>query len=293
MNQNKKLVLVGPPGVGKSTIKEIFFDKQSPTRLLEAPLEPSRGINSESYSFFNSHLGIFDLAGQENRSWFSKKGSEIFEKSNAIICIFDINNSLESIIEFLIKIHRIREDLSLQNCFFFAFLHKTDKVNPSYVNQKIRRLQEFFSSQKIMGDDFQIFGTSITKNFFYTTFYTISEILKRLYEEDNILNMNFHELSKIKKEISLILENDAFNNYSTKLFAQEYNITNELMIEHLKRLEKFGLVKNVDNFSSFQLTERAAYIKIGLERERLDNSDDNLNRNLDMFHILLILNYNN
>jgi DNA-binding Lrp family transcriptional regulator len=105
--------------------------------------------------------------------------------------------------------------------------------------------------------------------------------------------MNFHELSKIKKEISLILENDAFNNYSTKLFAQEYNITNELMIEHLKRLEKFGLVKNVDNFSSFQLTERAAYIKIGLERERLDNSDDNLNRNLDMFHILLILNYNN
>jgi len=293
MNQNKKLVLVGPPGVGKSTIKEIFFDKQSPTRLLEAPLEPSRGINSESYSFFNSHLGIFDLAGQENRSWFSKKGSEIFEKSNAIICIFDINNSLESIIEFLIKIHRIREDLSLQNCFFFAFLHKTDKVNPSYVNQKIRRLQEFFSSQKIMGDDFQIFGTSITKNFFYTTFYTISEILKRLYEEDNILNMNFHELSKIKREISLILENDAFNNYSTKLFAQEYNITNELMIEHLKRLEKFGLVKNVDNFSSFQLTERAAYIKIGLERERLDNSDDNLNRNLDMFHILLILNYNN
>lgn len=293
MNQNKKLVLVGPPGVGKSTIKEIFFDKQSPTRLLEAPLEPSRGINSESYSFFNSHLGIFDLAGQENRSWFSKKGSEIFEKSNAIICIFDINNSLESIIEFLIKIHRIREDLSLQNCFFFAFLHKTDKVNPSYVNQKIRRLQEFFSSQKVMGDDFQIFGTSITKNFFYTTFYTISEILNRLYEEDNILNMNFHELSKIKKEISLILENDAFNNYSTKLFAQEYNITNELMIEHLKRLEKFGLVKNVDNFSSFQLTERAAYIKIGLERERLDNSDDNLNRNLDMFHILLILNYNN
>jgi len=293
MNQNKKLVLVGPPGVGKSTIKEIFFDKKSPTRLLEAPLEPSRGINSESYSFFNSHLGIFDLAGQENRSWFSKKGSEIFEKSNAIICIFDINNSLESIIEFLIKIHRIREDLALQNCFFSAFLHKTDKVNPSYVNQKIRRLQEFFSSQKVMGDDFQIFGTSITKNFFYTTFYTISEILNRLYEEDNILNMNFHELSKIKKEISLILENDAFNNYSTKLFAQEYNITNELMIEHLKRLEKFGLVKNVDNFSSFQLTERAAYIKIGLERERLDNSDDNLNRNLDMFHILLILNYNN
>ena len=293
MNQNKKLVLVGPPGVGKSTIKEIFFNKKSPTQLLEMPLDPSRGINSEVFSYDNSHLGIFDLAGQENSSWFSKKGSEIFEKSNAIICIFDISNSLESIFEFLIKIHKLKEELDLSKCYFSAFLHKADKGNPSYVNQKIKRIQEFFSTQKIMGAEFQIFKTSITEDFFYNTFYTISKILNRLYDDDKIFNFDSNEHTNMKKEISFILENDALKQYSTESFAKENNIKTELMVAHLKRLEKFGLVKNTDEFESFQLTERAIYFKIGWERESISNKYDDLSRNIEMFHILLILNYNN
>jgi GTPase SAR1 family protein len=291
MSQNKKLLLIGPSGVGKTTIKNIFFDKVNPTQLLEFPLEPSRGINSEVYSFQNTHLGIFDLAGQENNTWFSKKGNEIFQQSNAIICIFDIKNSLESIIEFMIKLHKLREELNLSQCYFASFLHKTDRVNPTYVEQKIRRLQEFFSTQKILGDDIQIFGTSITENYFYQTFYTISEIINRLYDENNMFDLDSNELKNMKIEISLIQEINASKKYFTTEFAQEKDIKIELMREHLRRLEKFGLVKNTDNFDSFQLTERATYIKVGWEREKAKNDND-LSRNVEMFRLLLILNYN-
>ena len=291
MYQNKKLVLVGPSGVGKTTIKKIFFDKRSPTQLLKMPLEPSRGINSDAYSYLNSHLGIFDLAGQENKTWFSKKGSEIFERSNAIICIFDISNSLELIIEFLIMIHKLKEELDLSKCHISAFLHKADKVDPSYINKKIRRIKEFFATQQIMGDEFQIFSTSIMKNYFYDTFYTISAILNKLYE-DSILSVDPNELNNLKLDISFILENDALKQYSTKSYAKENNLNSELIIENLKRLEKFGLVKSNDMFESFQLTERAMYFKIGWEQERNNNNRVDLSKNIETFHVLLILNHN-
>ena len=292
MYQNQKLVLVGPPGVGKTTIKEIFFNKISPSQILEMPLEPSRGVNSDAYSYLDSQLGIFDLAGQENKNWFSKKGSEIFERSNAIVCIFDISNSLELIIEFLIKIHKLKGELNLSKCHISAFLHKADKVDPSYVNQKIRRIKEFFETQNILGDEFQIFSTSVMKNYFYDTFSTISEILNKLYD-DSIINLDPNEFNNLKSDISFILESDALKQYSTKSNANENNVNSELMLENLKRLEKLGLVKFIDKFESFQLTERAMYFKIGWEHERNSKSGVDLSRNIETFHVLLILNYNN
>ena len=35
--QNRKIVLVGPPGAGKTTIKRVYFDKEDPWELLQNP----------------------------------------------------------------------------------------------------------------------------------------------------------------------------------------------------------------------------------------------------------------
>ena len=75
----QKIVFVGPPKVGKTTIKQVFFEHISPLSLLDNPLEPSRGINSSVYSTFNIDLGIFDLAGQENNIWFSSSSGDIIK----------------------------------------------------------------------------------------------------------------------------------------------------------------------------------------------------------------------
>ncbi|MEJ2279364.1 MAG: hypothetical protein P8Y70_16730 [Candidatus Lokiarchaeota archaeon] len=94
--------MTGPPDSGKTTIKTVFFHFGNPIMLLKDPMDPTRGINSSIFSIFDSELGIFDLAGQENKIWFTQE-KEIFNKSNVIICIFDVRSSLESIISFLIE----------------------------------------------------------------------------------------------------------------------------------------------------------------------------------------------
>jgi len=43
----------------------------SPLKLLKNTLDPTRGINSTIYSFFELDLGIFDLAGQEKANYIS------------------------------------------------------------------------------------------------------------------------------------------------------------------------------------------------------------------------------
>ncbi|MBD3195746.1 MAG: hypothetical protein GF317_11860, partial [Candidatus Lokiarchaeota archaeon] len=114
MHSKYKIVLLGPPESGKTTIEKVFFQRVNPFSLLNTPLEPTRGINSTSFSLFSSQLGIFDLAGQELDNWFSTQ-KEVFKETNIIICVFDILNSLEQIISILIKTIKICKEKCLND----------------------------------------------------------------------------------------------------------------------------------------------------------------------------------
>ena len=109
MVETKKVIFIGPPGTGKTTIKKIFFEMVSPLKLLKNTLDPTRGINSSIHSFFNLDLGVFDLAGQENENWFSK---EVFQ---------DFKLDLQIIVQYSdLKEHKITDlfydlDLSSKN----------------------------------------------------------------------------------------------------------------------------------------------------------------------------------
>ena len=177
MKKNKKIVLIGPPGAGKTTIRDVFFENANPLYLLRNPLDPSRGINSNVYSIFNSNIGIFDLAGQENNVWFFNKSVEIFKGSDLIICVFDIRNSLEYITNFLIDIDRIKREFLSSTSTLIVFLHKVDLFNSSYINHKFKVINDFFTIQHQMGTGFKIYFTSITKEFFFDTFSIKSMII--------------------------------------------------------------------------------------------------------------------
>jgi len=183
MIEGKKIVLIGPPRAGKTSIYKVYFEMCNPLKLLDISLEPTRGINSSVYSLFNSNLGIFDLAGQENEVWL-RTNIEVFDQSNVIICIFDVMNSLESIVSFLIKIIKIKTKLNLSKCKIFAFLHKIDLVKPSYLFQKIKAIIDFFKLQYHRGQEIEIFKTSITEDFFFDTYNIIGGILSLLFQKD-------------------------------------------------------------------------------------------------------------
>ena len=289
MIQNKKILLVGPPGAGKTTIKKAYFDRLDPYELLQNPLDPSRGFSSNLYSYSKSNLGIFDLAGQENDRWLSNKGKEVFSKTSAIFCIFDINNSLESIIEFLIKIYKVKKELKLESCFINVFLHKIDLANPSYVSHKIKKLKQFIENQHRFRDDIQLFETSINKNYYYDTFSIISDILNDLYKKGNISIKN-DDFKTLKEDFYRIIGDDTLSDHVVEKNGQNTKYDNSKVGLDLRILETTGLVKRCSKTQYFQLTERAHYLKIGWEKEKINKSNLNLKEKTNNFHVLLFLN---
>jgi len=238
---------------------------------------------------FNTKLGIFDLAGQENDIWLTSN-QDIFKQSNAIICIFDATNSIESIIIFLIKIIQIKNRLNLLDCKIYAFMHKIDLVEPTYAFQKIKAIGDFFESQYLKGKEIEIFKTSITKDFFFITYYILGDILKLLFQKgDNLLSEN-NDIHALKDELVMILSLKNQTKYSRESLSREFNIGLKKVDSLLERLEHINLVEYLDDFNYFQLTERSFYFKVGLKKEVSQLNENKFDKGIELFHVFFSFN---
>ena len=289
MKESKKIVLVGPAGVGKTSIYNSFFEMGNPKSLLDDSLEPTRGINSSLYSLFDSHFGVFDLAGQENDLWLSTN-RDIFNNSNLIICIFDIMNSLESIIPFLIKILQIKKRLQLSECKIITFIHKIDLVEPSYVFHKIKAIDNFFKTQYRRGQEIEIYKTSIAEDFFFSTYSILGEILSLLFNQEERAQIGEKELVNIKNEIKMLMKMEKEVYYDKEILSREFNFKMEDVNSHIDRLLQINFVQSNEALNSFKLTERSYFFKIGLEKEFSNAINNDFKRNLEPLHIFLSLN---
>ena len=289
MKESKKMVLVGPAGVGKTSIYNSYFEMGNPKTLLDHSLEPTRGVNSSLYSLFDSHFGVFDLAGQENDLWLSTS-QDVFNHSNLIICIFDVMNSLESIISFLIKILQIKKRLHLSDCKIITFIHKVDLVEPSYVFHKIKAIDDFFKSQYRRGQEIEIYKTSIAEEFFFSTYSILGEILNLLFNQEERPQIGEEEQAKIKNEIKMLLKMEKEVFYDKEILSREFNFKNDDVTSHIDRLLQINFVQSNEALNSFKLTERSYFFKIGLEKEFSKALNDEFERNIESFHIFLSLN---
>ena len=289
MKDSKKLVLVGPAGVGKTSIYNSIFEMGNPKSFLDEALEPTRGFNSSIYSLFNSRFGVFDLAGQENDLWLSTN-QDIFENSNLIICVFDIMNSLELIISFLIKILQIKKRLQLSDCKIIAFIHKIDLVEPSYVFHKIKAIDEFFKTQYRRGQEIEIYKTSISEEFFFSTYSLIGEILTLLFHREERAQLEQKKLANINNEIKMLLKMEKEVYYDKEVLSNELNFKIDDVTSHIERLLQINFVQSNETLDSFKLTERSYIFKIGLEKQFSNAIKDDFERNIESFHIFLSLN---
>ncbi len=96
----KKIIFVGPPGAGKTTLRKVFFEGESSSKLLDYALEPTHGKESVILQL-SEDVGVFDLAGQENTRWFETDDKEIFYESKILIVVIDITTDHEKILEFI------------------------------------------------------------------------------------------------------------------------------------------------------------------------------------------------
>ncbi len=275
MVENKKIVIVGPPGVGKTTIKKVFFEMVNPYLLLNTSLEPTRGINSRLYSLFDINLGVFDLAGQENEQWF--RGDKIiFNNANMVLCVLDVNMYLKEIISFLNTIINVCKEIISKNYTITILLHKIDLIDKLYLQHKIKTLNDFLNTKK----NIDIYPTSITKEYFLNTYDSISEIIAKVIDQKD-LYLKESKLLNFRKDLEIILNYEIEQKYEVRNIFYDLNLSIRQATLHLERLAKLGFIDLLDNLKSFQLTQKAGFFKVSIEKENGINKEIRINRILE------------
>ncbi|MHA1677717.1 MAG: ADP-ribosylation factor-like protein, partial [Promethearchaeota archaeon] len=248
-----KLIFIGPPGAGKTTLRKIFFEGENTKKLLEYALEPTYGEESIILRLPKIHeeIGIFDLAGQENERWLESEERAIFLDTNIILGVMDVTAEIDAIIEFITKILKIRNEVT-PSAFVYILLHKIDLIS----FKKLERLKDEIKFKFIDAKQTKFFFTSLKREFFYQTFSCFLQIIKKSIstEEEgestailNVLEENFNLIKIIDEEIII----------SKEELARKLNKPVAIIDILLRNLEKKGYVKveNVENQKLISLTD--------------------------------------
>jgi hypothetical protein len=207
----KKMLILGRAGTGKSTIKEIIFEGRDPKDLIFNPLEPTRGLSPSVYSWLDLNLGFFDSSGQELNNLLDDKHerSLAFENTSIVIYVFDYpswNYQQQEIIEEINKILKILKDMS-SNAKLILFIHKIDllKNYGKIVDQEILNIKQLVKDNL----DLPIYLTSVYPEYIYSVYNAFCEILGMLSPESQYLkNLLDDKIKDFSKTMAFITNKD-------------------------------------------------------------------------------------
>ncbi len=175
---SKKIIILGPPGTGKTTLRKIFFEGENASRLLEYALEPTKGQECITLEL-NEKIGIFDLAGQENQFWFETNKDSVFHDVKIIIIVIDVLMPIEEILKFINKVLKIRNDISPKS-IVYLLIHKIDLIDVKKISEIKDIIRNTFSNENFL----KIRFTSIHKKYFDKTFLLFIDILKTCVSQE-------------------------------------------------------------------------------------------------------------
>ena len=127
-----KLVFVGEAAVGKSSIREYFFDNKDPDLLEKGSLEPTRGIEYHTYEILDLQCSVVDTSGQEIGDWMQERAQEVFAEADFIILVTGAPEFSEKYSENYDLLKEIMKgaEASSKDAELVMFVHKMDLLSP-------------------------------------------------------------------------------------------------------------------------------------------------------------------
>jgi len=235
---SRKLVFVGPPGVGKTTLRKIFFEGEHSSHLLKYSLTPTHGQESIILNL-KEDIGIFDLAGQENEKWLEGKGKKVFHDAENIIVVVEAKALFENIYNFTKKIIKIREEF-YGFTYITLLVHKIDLLDKEELVIIIKKINESFKNEF----NFSIEFTSITRDYFLHTYSVFINIISAALSEFPTLKKFDSSLLRI---IIKVLSNFKDKNILSYNYLQEKSsLTNQKLNDVIDILKKKNHIETYD-----------------------------------------------
>ncbi|TXT59103.1 MAG: hypothetical protein BAJALOKI2v1_250009 [Promethearchaeota archaeon] len=263
----KKIILIGPPAAGKTTIRKLFFEGENSSKLLEYALKPTYGEESLIFRALKEDIGIFDLAGQENERWLESEDKSIFQNAKSILVVVDITDELDKIVSFIDRLLEVKSEMSA-SANIFVLIHKIDlqtEYNLEHIKRQIKNQLKDKDIQKV-------FFTSIKENYFTHTFSQILEIMRFSLSDKITSQLIGSELLQTAIKTLYYIDNEVL--VSREDLQLKLNLTNqeiELILDHLISKE-FLKHSDVEEKDLLTLTSRGMdKIKSFSEKFHLDN----------------------
>ncbi len=257
---HKKIIFCGPAAAGKTTLKQIFFEKANPLRLLTTTLEPTKGFETSIYYQFQNEISVFDLGGQENKRWFGDD-QQIFQGADYILCVCPVTTPLNEIVAFIYLLTRTINKQCPDSKLLFLY-HKRDLIPVVELTQRIRSLRQFFKlkSPDIL-DQFTLYVTSIAEPFFFGTYRIFAEILTKILTREGFY-FKIESYQQAELSLRILLEFHPDVKFHINILISRFHITAQDAHHALIKLKEMSFVEffnapNVKILESFQLTPQA------------------------------------
>lgn len=204
----KKILLLGRPAMGKTTIKNVIFNDEEPNDLILFPLETTVDIKYSIHEFLDLRISLLDTAGQSLQIYLNneEKQIEIFGDTGALIYIFDYNIWLSKpqvIIDDIRRICKINEN-NLFGVKIFLFFHKIDLIYQ--VNaKKLSTLRSTITNKLALPFELPIYFTSLYPDLIYSTYNAFFDIISNFSPDAlNLKNVVHGVINGLSKTICFI-----------------------------------------------------------------------------------------
>ncbi len=245
-----KISMIGPPAVGKTTIKKVMFDGEDPNELIIFPLEATIGIKYTVHDFMDLKISLLDSPGQSLPLLLEDEQKQLltFGDTSAIIYIFDypawIKNS-QDILDDVKKLYEIKKKNEFE-AKIILFLHKIDLLITKKIGSMLALIRRQITNQLNLPEELPIYFTSLHPNLIYTTYNAISDTISNFSRDTSnlkkIVKNGIGGLSKTSCFVSnqdhnLIIQ-EMSNDFDTSILYYLYE-----KLYHLSKSNEFKTTK--------------------------------------------------